>query len=92
MLNPCHEVNKLFYIMGINNWCLPLHLELFPEVKIAVSCERLGRALPATLNISINYFRPVSVNVLFHQISSQAQSVSYESLPKKKKSNCFSRE
>ena len=31
-------------------------------MKIAVSGERLGRALPSTLNISINYFRPVSVN------------------------------
>ena len=30
-------------------------------MKIAVSGERLGRALPSTLNISINYFRPVSV-------------------------------
>ena len=43
---------------------LPLHLELLPEVKIAVSGERLGRALPSTLNISINYFRPVSVKVI----------------------------
>ena len=42
-------------------WCLPIHLELFPEVKIAVSGERLGRALPSMLNISINYLRPVSV-------------------------------
>ena len=32
-------------------------------MKIAVSGERLGRALPSTLNISINYFRPVSVNL-----------------------------
>ena len=32
-------------------------------MKIAVSGERLGRALPSTLNISINYFRPVSVNM-----------------------------
>ena len=30
-------------------------------MKIAVSGERLGRALPSTLNISINYFHPVSV-------------------------------
>ena len=30
-------------------------------MKIAVSGERLGRALPSTLNILINYFRPVSV-------------------------------
>ena len=29
-------------------------------MKIAVSGERSGRALPSTLNISINYFRPVS--------------------------------
>ena len=40
-----------------------LHFELFPEVKIAVSGEHLGRALPSTLNISINYFRPVSVKI-----------------------------
>ena len=33
-------------------------------MKIAVSGERLGRALPSTLNISINYFRPVSVNIV----------------------------
>ena len=45
-------------------WCLPLHLEFFPEVKIAVSGEHLGRALPSTLNISMNYFRRVSVNKL----------------------------
>ena len=32
-------------------------------MKIAVSGERLGRALPSTLNSSINYFRPVSVRV-----------------------------
>ena len=32
-------------------------------MKIAVSGERLGHALPSTLNISINYFRPVSVKV-----------------------------
>ena len=44
-------------------WCLPLYLELFPEVKIAVSGECLGRVLPSTLNISINYFRPVSVKM-----------------------------
>ena len=31
-------------------------------MKIAVSGERLGRVLPSTLNVSINYFRPVSVN------------------------------
>ena len=31
-------------------------------MKIAVSGERLGRTLQSTLNISINYFRPVSVN------------------------------
>ena len=31
-------------------------------MKIAVSGERFGRALPSTLNILINYFRPVSVN------------------------------
>ena len=31
-------------------------------MKIAVSGEHLGHALPSTLNISINYFRPVSVN------------------------------
>ena len=30
-------------------------------MKIAVSGERLARALPSTLNSSINYFRPVSV-------------------------------
>ena len=30
-------------------------------MKIAVSGKRLGRALPSTLNSSINYFRPVSV-------------------------------
>ena len=29
-------------------WCLPLHLELFSDVKITVSGERLGRALPST--------------------------------------------
>ena len=33
-------------------------------MKIAVSGVRLGRALPSTLNISINYFRPVSVKYL----------------------------
>ena len=32
-------------------------------MKIAVSGERLGRALPSTLNISFNYFRPVSVKL-----------------------------
>ena len=31
-------------------------------MKIAVSGERLGRALPPMLNSSINYLRPVSVN------------------------------
>ena len=30
-------------------------------MKIAVSGERLGRALPSKLNSVINYFRPVSV-------------------------------
>ena len=30
-------------------------------MKIAVSGERSGHALSSTLNISINYFRPVSV-------------------------------
>ena len=31
-------------------------------MKIAISGERLVRALPSKLNSSINYFRPVSVN------------------------------
>ena len=62
--------------------CLPLHLELFPDVKIAVSGERLGRALPSTLNSSINYFRPVSVKTIFFHTNAR-KSISIEcSFPK----------
>ena len=39
-------------------------------MKIAVSGEHLGRALPSTFNISINYFRPVSV-----KLERQAQNI-----------------
>ena len=36
-------------------------------MKIAVSGENLGRALPSTWNTSIKYFRPVSVKEACHE-------------------------